>query len=55
MRRSYSLSFKYKVIQRALEIQDLNKVARENRLNSRMIYRWIKEYKQGKYEVSSLI
>lgn len=55
MRRAYSQSFKYQVIQRALELQDLNKVARENRLNSRIIYRWIKEYKQGKYEACSLV
>ncbi|MED0758540.1 helix-turn-helix domain-containing protein [Aneurinibacillus thermoaerophilus] len=50
MRRTYSLTFKYKVIKQALETENPSKVARENKLNSLTIYRWIREYKQGKYE-----
>jgi transposase-like protein len=50
MKHAYPLTFKRKVIKQTLETQNPSKVARENRLNSQIIYRWIKEYKQGKYK-----
>jgi transposase-like protein len=49
MKRKYSLDFKQKVIKQALEMDSIGKVARQNRLNSQIIYRWVKEYKQGKF------
>jgi transposase-like protein len=51
MRRTYSLDFKQKIIKQALEMENVSQVARRNRLNSRIIYRWIQEYKQGKFNV----
>jgi transposase-like protein len=47
----YPLDFKREVAKQALEIGDTNIVARKNKLNGKMIYRWIKEYKQGKYDI----
>jgi transposase-like protein len=49
MKRKYSLDFKQKVIKQALEMDSIGKVARQNRLNSQIIYRWVQEYKQGKF------
>ncbi|ERI11128.1 MULTISPECIES: transposase [Aneurinibacillus] len=49
MRRKYSLEFKREVVKDALVEKSLSLVARKYRLNSKMIYRWIHEYKQGKY------
>ncbi|WP_422664943.1 transposase [Aneurinibacillus uraniidurans] len=54
MRNSYSLTFKRQVIQRVLETRDANKVARENGINTFMIYRWLKEYRKGKYQEFSI-
>ncbi|WP_368784367.1 transposase [Acinetobacter baumannii] len=49
MRRKYSLEFKKEVVQDALVEKSLSLVARKYRLNSKMIYRWVHEYKQGKF------
>jgi transposase-like protein len=49
-RRTYSLIFKQEIAKQALEAERLSNVARKNRLNSKLIYRWVQEYKQGKYD-----
>jgi transposase-like protein len=49
MRRKYSLEFKKEVVKDALIEKSLSLVARKYRLNSKMIYRWVHEYKQGKF------
>jgi transposase len=51
MKKTYPLDFKREVAKQALETGDTNIVARKNKLNGKMIYRWIKEYKQGKYDM----
>lgn len=50
MRRHYSLHFKQEVIRKALEMKDYSLVARKYQISSLTIYRWIREYKEGKYE-----
>ncbi|MED4727083.1 transposase [Aneurinibacillus migulanus] len=50
-RKKYSFEFKCEVVKQALEEQSLGSVARRHQLNSLTIYRWISEYKQGKYNV----
>ncbi|MED0708231.1 helix-turn-helix domain-containing protein, partial [Aneurinibacillus aneurinilyticus] len=50
MRRHYSLHFKHEVIRKALEIKDYSLVARKYRISSLTIYRWLREYKEGKYK-----
>ncbi|ERI09798.1 transposase [Aneurinibacillus aneurinilyticus] len=51
-RKKYSFEFKCEVVKQALEEQSLGSVARRHQLNSLIIYRWISEYKQGKYNVA---
>lgn len=51
-RKKYSFEFKCEVVKQALEEQSLGSVARRHQLNSLIIYRWISEYKQGKYNVT---
>jgi transposase-like protein len=47
MRHTYSLDFKCEVIKQALEIKPLSLVARKYKLNTIIVSRWVREYKQG--------
>ncbi|WP_442870380.1 transposase [Aneurinibacillus sp. Ricciae_BoGa-3] len=51
-KKQYSIEFKCEVIQKALQTKSPSSVARQYRLNSFIIYRWVKEYKEGKYNLS---
>ncbi|BAU26408.1 helix-turn-helix protein [Aneurinibacillus soli] len=51
MRRKFSMEFKLEVIKDALDLKSLSLAARKHRLNSKMIYRWVHEFKQGKYDI----
>jgi transposase len=53
MKRTYPLDFKREVAKQALETGNTNIIARKNKLNGKMIYRWVKEYKQGKYDMKA--
>ncbi|GEN33672.1 transposase [Aneurinibacillus danicus] len=52
MKRKYSVEFKYEVVKMVLESKKPSDVARQYKINSRIIYRWIREYKQGKYNLT---
>ncbi|MED0677574.1 MULTISPECIES: transposase [Aneurinibacillus] len=52
MKRQYSIQFKHQVVKEALEVESLSIVARRHRLNSRIIYRWVREFKEGKYSLA---
>ncbi|GEN36883.1 MULTISPECIES: transposase [Aneurinibacillus] len=52
MRRKYSVEFKRKVVKQVLEAEKPSHVARKHKLSSITIYRWISEYKQGKYNLN---
>ncbi|WP_442870422.1 transposase [Aneurinibacillus sp. Ricciae_BoGa-3] len=48
-RKHYSLDFKREVIRQVLQTQSPSSIARKHQINSFIIYRWVKEYKEGKY------
>jgi transposase-like protein len=48
-KKQYSIEFKREVIRQALLTKSPGSVARKHQLNSFIIYRWVKEYKEGKY------
>ncbi|MBN6187840.1 helix-turn-helix domain-containing protein [Aneurinibacillus sp. BA2021] len=54
MKRKYSREFKCKVVQQVLACNKPGSIARQHRINSITIYRWINEYKQGKYDMGSV-
>jgi transposase-like protein len=49
MRKTYEQEFKCHIAKEALETKDVGALARKHTLNSATIYRWVKEYKKGKY------
>ncbi|WCK53568.1 transposase [Aneurinibacillus sp. Ricciae_BoGa-3] len=48
-KKQYTIDFKREVIRQALETKSPSSVARKHHLNSFIIYRWVKEYKEGKF------
>jgi transposase-like protein len=51
-KRKYSVEFKYEVVKMVLESKRPSDIARQYKMNSRIIYRWISEYRQGKYNMT---
>ncbi|WP_082129731.1 transposase [Aneurinibacillus tyrosinisolvens] len=47
--RKFSEEFKVQVIKETLEERSPSIIARKYHLNSNIIYRWMKEYKEGKW------
>ncbi|WP_442870396.1 transposase [Aneurinibacillus sp. Ricciae_BoGa-3] len=47
-KKHYTVEFKREIIRQALETKP-SSVARKHQLNSFIIYRWVKEYKEGKF------
>jgi len=49
-RQRHSKEFKVQVVKEALDTGNKSLVARRYELSTNMVHRWVKEYKEGKFE-----
>lgn len=52
-RKQYSMEFKSQIIHESLDTGNSALVARRHGLNTNMVARWVREYKQGKHQNGS--
>ncbi|ERI09809.1 helix-turn-helix domain-containing protein [Aneurinibacillus aneurinilyticus] len=50
LKKSYSLLFKFQVIMDAMIYENNARAARKHQLNITIVSRWVREYKQGKFD-----
>ncbi|GED17778.1 hypothetical protein AMI01nite_57690 [Aneurinibacillus migulanus] len=50
LRKSYPLLFKIQVIMDAMIYESNARAARKHQLNIMIVSRWVREYKQGKFD-----